>query len=347
MSERPPSLRQIATATGLSLATVSMALHGHRRIPPRTRQRILLEAERLGYQQDPEVSRLMARVRKPCPTDYRETLAYISFHPRSTWSTWNDWSPVLHRAAEERAHRLGYGMDFFDLCANRLTADRLTSLLLTRGIRGVCLAPTPPEWSTLALDWSRFACVAIGHTQRTPHLHRVGRSLFHPILDLFSMLRERGYERVGLCLSQHENERTLQVCESAYLLHAHRTSSPRAITPLIGNRRTPRQTAHWLESHRPDVVLGDYEAYQLLVDQGFRIPRDIGFVCTIRRRDDKVCTGIYPHYELLGATAIDLLDGCLQADELGSPPHPRLVLVSGLWSEGQTLRPSIAGRPLT
>ena len=49
---RPPTLKDIAGVTGLSMSTVSRALNGSPRIGRRTRERIEREAARLGYQAD-------------------------------------------------------------------------------------------------------------------------------------------------------------------------------------------------------------------------------------------------------------------------------------------------------
>ena len=49
MSHRRPTLQDVAQAANVSMMTVSRALNGHDRVSPETRERVVREAERLGY----------------------------------------------------------------------------------------------------------------------------------------------------------------------------------------------------------------------------------------------------------------------------------------------------------
>src|SRR5580692_3794466 len=46
---RPPSIKDIAQALGISIGTVDRALHGRSDVSPSTRARVLKKAEQLGY----------------------------------------------------------------------------------------------------------------------------------------------------------------------------------------------------------------------------------------------------------------------------------------------------------
>jgi hypothetical protein len=49
--------------------------------------------------------------------------------------------------------------------------------------------------------------------------------------------------------------------------------------------------------------------------------------------------GIDSEPEKKGVAAVDLLIGQLQANELGTPKHEKIVAVRGRWIEGASLRP--------
>jgi DNA-binding LacI/PurR family transcriptional regulator len=46
---KPPSIKDIAQALGISIGTVDRALHGRSDVSPKTRARVLKKAEQIGY----------------------------------------------------------------------------------------------------------------------------------------------------------------------------------------------------------------------------------------------------------------------------------------------------------
>jgi len=58
---QPPTLRDVAHAAGVGLATASRALSGHPRCAVVTRQRVRAIARALGYRPDPGISALAQR----------------------------------------------------------------------------------------------------------------------------------------------------------------------------------------------------------------------------------------------------------------------------------------------
>src|ERR1051325_9261392 len=73
-----PTMQRIADAAGVSRMTVSLALRNHPRISAATRERIRQVAERLGYHPDPEVSKLMAYLRRAKPAKHARVLGLFT-----------------------------------------------------------------------------------------------------------------------------------------------------------------------------------------------------------------------------------------------------------------------------
>ena len=74
---RPVSLQAIARRAGVSRMAVSLALRGRPGVSPRTRQRVLAVAKRMGYAPDPELGKLMARMRQKISNEVKSCLAYL------------------------------------------------------------------------------------------------------------------------------------------------------------------------------------------------------------------------------------------------------------------------------
>ena len=72
------SIREIARQTGLSTATVSLALRGKGRMSAATRKKICDAAQEAGYQSHPLLSQAFCLVRQPSAQRYRETLAFVA-----------------------------------------------------------------------------------------------------------------------------------------------------------------------------------------------------------------------------------------------------------------------------
>lgn len=112
---KPVPLRVIAAQANVTRMTVSLALRGHPSIPPRTRKRITDIAQKLGYQPNPEMSGLMARLRTVTRTRNEVTLALVTDLSWERFPTYRDYFDGAKRQAEQ----LGYSLAEFNL--NRST----------------------------------------------------------------------------------------------------------------------------------------------------------------------------------------------------------------------------------
>lgn len=121
--------------------TVSRVLRHSPHVSPETRRAVERAAQKLGCQPDPQIARLMARVR--------------SYHQRraaSVIAEVRDDIPedALHNSAYQyvstqdirrRAEQHGYRAEEFFLGRGGITTKRLVGILRSRGIEGLILSP--------------------------------------------------------------------------------------------------------------------------------------------------------------------------------------------------------------
>ena len=80
-------MRQIATAAGVSVATVSMALRNSEKITAAVREKVRAVAAQLNYRPDPLIAALADRRREHKPASL-DVIAYITAYPtREGWPT--------------------------------------------------------------------------------------------------------------------------------------------------------------------------------------------------------------------------------------------------------------------
>lgn len=334
------SIRALAKKLGISHTAVSLALRNHPSIPLPTRERVQAAAARAGYRPNATLSMLMAHVRTMRARPAHATLGFVT-----AWPTRYGWkaAPNLRRFYEgalQRAHELGYALDEFWLAEPGMTSERMTRILLTRGIAGLILQSLPNAGGALHLGWEYFASVTKGLTVSEPRMHRVISSHYEDMQLVLHELESRGYRRIGLVLSEALSARVDRAWLAAYLLHQNEAPRHDRLPALI--TRTDEEEQHfseWLEKHRPEVVL--YSA-QPIPDwcrrQKLRVPRDIGLVHLDWSPSDAPLAGLNSNTEAVGEAVVELLVGQLHANEFGVPKREKIVSVRGSWVPGQSVR---------
>ncbi|MDZ4199811.1 MAG: LacI family DNA-binding transcriptional regulator, partial [Kiritimatiellia bacterium] len=277
--ERSTGLRDIAAATGYSLATVSWALRGMTRVPESTRRKIRRAADRLGYRPDPKMAELAAHVRRGKSHLTGETLAIIVPYPADPISG----PSLLTQGRMARAEELGYRAEEFPINETQggYSLPFLHEVLQARNIRGILVSSLIHPVSLEAFDWSRYFAVASAYTLQRPNLHRVCSHHFQSLLLTCRKMEERGYRRIGLILDTSLDIRVNRLWHAAYLLHGIEPGVE-AIPPLIEHPLTRTGIQRWIRKHRPDGLISIGIVPRDLIREsleamGMRIPRDIGF----------------------------------------------------------------------
>ena len=155
-----------------------------------------------------------------------------------------------------------------------------------------------------------------------------------------SNLTERGFERIGFCLTNAEDIRSNHLYLSYLLWHQKNIPDSNRIAPLLKDKIGRNQLIDWVEAERPDVVLSpNSQHYQWLKEAGFDIPNDISFAALASgiETDGKIAQ-VRVGYRKIGATAIDVLKTKLAHEQLGPTDNPAVTLIRGEWNEGLSVR---------
>lgn len=331
-----PTIREIAKKTGLSIATVSMALRGRGRMSKKTREQILAVAEALGYQAVPILSKAFSIVRQPKGAWYRETLALITEFPMASAPL---YQVEIFRGASARAKERGYHLEPFHVSGKASEHRRLSRVLYTRGIRGLVILPRV-EFSLprLYLDWSKFAAVEIGRTLRSPRtLHRVERPIYYELIEALHLLKKVGYRRIGMAVEPTEDKHRIGIYTSAYLLSQERVPEKARIPTLASYGPWKEENfRNWLKEYKPDVIIVHTTMMLTWLKKlKMRVPGDVSVFCSNVAETN--LTGLLANRPKLGESAVEMLSLLLEQDELGIPREARCWLVPDAWQAGDTL----------
>ncbi|MET0263654.1 MAG: substrate-binding domain-containing protein, partial [Rariglobus sp.] len=313
------------------------ALGSHPRISDDTRHRIRKLASSLGYRLNPLLSAYARQRRSSTLGEATSTLAYITNFPSPDEWRKNPFYALLFKGADAQACRNGYKLEHFWMREPGMTGRRLSGILDSRGITGICIAPTPIVRS-LDLEWHRFCCATIGYSLLQPLLHRTAPHHFQAVLNASRKLWRLGYTRIGLCLHADTSPRVNDLwLAGALLTQQHNPAAPLKV--FLYNETSLADVPAWAAKERLEVVLSDnQETLNELRHAGVRIPVDVAYVTLNWTRAEAAIAGIDQRPAAIGAATIDLLIGLLQRSDRGIPRIPVTSLVDGEWIGDATLR---------
>ena len=339
MRKPRPSCKTIAEAAGVSRMTVSMALRDHPRVAPQTRERIKRIAEEQGYTPDPNLTELMRYLRKRDVSKEEPVIAILNGQ-RKPLAELGSSSLLVREGAIERAEHLGFKTEDFWLHEPGMRLQRIVQILQARGIHGLVVLPVGGLDDVFSLPQEDFMGVAtcgvaarLGFNQVHPHFYQA----MHVGI---SNLTERGFERVGFCLTNREDIRSNHLYLSYLLWHQKNIPESNRIPPLLKDEIGRNQLIDWVEAERPDVILSPSSQHcYWLKAAGFDIPNDISFAALAPGIEtDGEIAHVRVDYRKIGATAIDLLKTKLAHEQLGPTDNPAVTLIRGEWNEGSSVR---------
>jgi len=336
-------MQQVARRAGVSAMTVSRVLHNSPRVLPATQAKVRKVLDALGYEPDPQLSRLMALVRSRKPRQIRATIAVIR----------GDASPDIRR---DPAHQYvsiedirrrgmlhGYAVEEFKLGVGGMTRRRLESILRARSIEGIIVSPHASADCRIQLDYGSFAAATFGYGLRVPDLHRASTNMMQGILMATAKLAARGYQRIGLAITQWIDERADHAYSGA-MLHYQQTVPRKHRIPLLllkdnNIERGGDFFCRWARAHRPDAIISfDTHVPQWLSTRlKLKIPRDIALVVHDWTESMSGLAGIHHQRTEVAAAAVDLVAHQLLQNERGIPRVPRQILIPAAWVDGGSI----------
>ena len=344
---KPVTMKTIAAQAGVTQATVSMCLANNARIPLATRQRIRLLAEKLGYRPNPYVSALMRVRRQGRTSSARPVLALVNgLDTREGWQkTISLTVRQMREGAIERAALRGYQAQEFWLHRDGMSAERFGSMLHHRGIQGLLLGPLVAGAPPPALHWENFSPVRLGVPLPSLTITSVCNDHFFSSLQVARECYRRGYSRPGLVLLRVHRQHFHARWDGGLLVGRHLIPRfKQAKTLVLEDWEHLEPIAAWLKKEKPDVIVSPSSDVLLkqLDKLGLRVPRDIGVASLACPERSHPCSGIWQNGRLIGAIAIDNIISMLEYNERGLPEQTRVVMVEGVWNDGQTLRPPVS-----
>lgn len=326
------SIRKIAAATGLSVASVSRALRDDQKVGAATRKRVLVAARQLGYSPNPYVGNMMSALRRGQTSTFRGNIAIVWKKAHSLRVEDRRFQQTLD-GVRVRARERGYCLDEFDLSTNK--PDALQRILFNRGIQGV-IAFTPAFAGTkvrLQMMLEKFACVSLGWGLWVPHLDAVR-------VDYFQMLRLALHHAghifrgaIAAIWDLRTDRSAHNAGRASFVLH--HPSGPAVANELFlsWNELTERALAKVVRKHVIRCLLLNSSVVppawleKYVPAKNWVWFRDPGAVPHIGRID--------PQNHLVGQWGVDLLATKIQMGEIGIPQHCKKILVPPVWIPGK------------
>jgi DNA-binding LacI/PurR family transcriptional regulator len=335
----PPSkftMRSIAALARVSVSTVSRALRRDPRISADVGDRIRKLAADSGYQPNPHAS-FLANIHAQNRSAFRGVIAAVGGHKLK-----NPWKQMAHfrsflAGASRRAESQHFRVDPFWLYSPGMRPERLENILLARNVAGVMLACMDED--ECPWDWSKFSVAALKRIATPSSFHYVHIDIHDSFFQAFRATKEHGYSRIG-CVVPAELDRRNQDRLLSVVTHlGGREPLKQRVPPLeCPVADIPSAMSPWLKKYRPEVVIGfGDEVAVALRECGARIPHDVAFVNLDRADPDLNQTGVDPHYETLGAAAVDSVIEQIYHGERGVPTCTKGITVPGTWVEGSSM----------
>ncbi|MCC5807197.1 MAG: LacI family DNA-binding transcriptional regulator [Opitutales bacterium] len=335
MAKTRVSLVDIARKTGYSVMTVSYALRNHPKIRESTRALIHAAAEELGYVPDPDLVKLMSRIRMSQKIETRSFVAVLDLFEDRKAFTADPYTNAMISACEERLGKLGYQLSRFRIFEPRLSPRRISSILVSRGIEGVILPPFPTELKNFEMDWNAVALICTEERFHEPELNKVIPHHYSNMIRVLTHVWEMGYRRPGLASCKNSLGRDNFAWFGAYYSFLADRMGSSWLPPLpVAN--DPAEMVRWYNEFKPDVIIvtEDWliEAFQK--ESGLRIPEDVGAVSA--SADFGSLSGIVQGAEVIGSAAADILTAHIIRNERGVPENPKTMMIEGTWIDRGT-----------
>lgn len=332
------TLSSLAAHCGISTATASRALSGHPNVRPQVREKVHAAAEHLGYKRNPLVGTLMAQVRGARTCNFVGNLAIVHIaspqqpEPRPV-------QQLIIEGARTRAHELGFSLDLFSLTMADRAAAALGRMLEARGMRGVIFLQPHSNHATALFPWEKFAALQIDYDSPTPVQHTVSLDHHFTFTSALQRLRDLGYQRMGLFIERHKDERLVHKWSAAFRSFQENQGGIGDVPVLATAVLAPAEFLSWWQTHRPDLVIGHVDRAVLwLAQTGAQVPADVGFFNLNWHERTLPCAGLDLRPELHGIVAVETVVAQIRRNEHGLPTDPRTVMFNGRWVDGPTLR---------
>lgn len=329
--------REVAKEAGVSLMTVSLAMRNSPSISLATREKVREAAERVGYRPDPEVARLMGKLRSSRVASRSVVIALIDLQTSDLQHSYN---LRLKEGVEKHLDRLGYGCACFKLRDYRDDVSKIVRVIRERGIIGCILLPSDrPITFSSKVNWDGISVVAATTSVLSPRFHRVGPNQVFNSMRVVEEMQLRGYTNIGAIFSESLERRQRHRYSIALAWYGHRDRIL-LLPDGIDDAQEAKMIRDWVATHRVDVLFVQNASMVMRALQARKFgsgARQVGLVSLGTVEDSKV-SSLDELPEFVGESAVSLLVGMMFNSETGVPATPRSTVVDGVFREGKTVR---------
>lgn len=334
-SPRRITLRDVAKAANLSVASVSLALRGQPRISAETKAHITAVARSIGYQANPALSSLSAY--RSISRKKTSTVIGLVFSGRTTGS-WNQHPPLpaLIASARLRANEYGYDLEPIWYDETLTSSHELDQTLGARKIHGLIWAINGHPVPSFNSDWRRYLTVSIGRPNGAAITNFTELDYQQNLLLCLQQLRSRGYRRIGLLVPPTQTARTTsQNLYASHFAWMTRTLTLPAIPPLGLRGLSADDGQQWLRRWQPDAIISSIpNPLNVLPATLPGSGAKIAYASLDTTGESSITMGINPHHRLLGSVAVDMLHRQFLHDHSRRKLPPVGTRICGTWSDG-------------
>jgi LacI family transcriptional regulator len=347
--QRYHTMDDVAAMAGVHPTTVSLALRSHPSIPAATRERILAAALRIGYVRDPLLDAFNSHRLKKLAMKQAHSVAFVIDAGMGPIFSGGACHPLVTEGVRSAAEAQHLTLEMFSLGTPEMTASRLNTILLSRGISGVLLSTFTPTTRSVDLDWNCLSGVKIESHHLLPPLDVVSNDQCQAARLCMRRLRALGYRRIGLATALDDESRLESTFSSGVLVEQAELDERERVPPLLFERRPVpaviAQVVHWIREHAVDAVMTNWweliepagdGAGRRLTSTSVRIPHDVAFASLDIRPDCPDLAGIVQNHRLVGVRALEQLAVMVRTFSRGAPANPSATYIPGYWRDGAT-----------
>ena len=336
--EKHITLRDVATAAKVGLATASRALRDDPSTAEKTREHVKKVAAQLGYHPDPGMSQLIERRWRGKNSRLGVNLCYL-YDKKSINA---EVLKIDYQRYKDAASALGYTLiieDIFEFNSLKSLSNRLYA----KGIKGLILPILPDVPFDLTPILKKYAAVGIGVSEYAPECPVVMHDEFFCVTKAWEILTKKGYRRIGMILPDYPESPSTNLRLGAALVCQDHTRPENRIPTLFlesGHDLDYAKFEKWMKKYKPDVLLANtHERVDDLQKHGLRIPEDIPFAASNQwdPAERGNIAGFFRANLQLFEQGIQLLNMMIRSGTVGTARANLVELVKGSWIDGTSL----------
>lgn len=338
----------VAAAAGVHPTTVSMALRAHPSIPASTRERILVEARRIGYVRDPLLDAFNFHRLRKLAAKQTPSIAFVVDANSSPYFFGGSYHPLVYEGVRAVAESQHLSVEVFPLGTKDMTASRLNTIISSRGISGVLVSTFTPATQSIDLEWDRYSAVKIESHHLLSQLDVVSNDQCQAARLCMRKLRELGYRRIGLATARDDESRLQDNFSSGVLVEQAVLPENECVPPLLFERAEVPVIAQnilaWIKEQKVDAIMSNWHEIitiqhgtnemPRLATTALRVPQDIAFASLDVRPDTTQIAGVVQNHRLVGMRAMEQLAVLVKTYHRGAPENPSATYVPTFWRDG-------------